>query len=226
MQPTYLPWTGYFNLIFQSDVFVFLDDVQYERGSWQNRNRILLNGQPHFLTVPSIRTQLSEQIKMVEIDAKKNWRSKHVKTIKQAYGKHPYADSLEVFQKFILDTSLTKLVDLNIEIISAVASCLGMKKNFFRSSELGLDGQRTKRLILISQHFGCDEYLSPIGAKSYLIEDSCFETAPVSLRFQDFTPTSYCQWNQSGFVSHLSIVDVIANLGWEKTSQYVRAVLM
>ena len=99
MQPTYLPWTGYFNLIFQSDVFVFLDDVQYERGSWQNRNRILLNGQPHFLTVPSIRTQLSEQIKMVEIDAKKNWRSKHVKTIKQAYGKPGLFHSKNSFER-------------------------------------------------------------------------------------------------------------------------------
>jgi len=222
MQPTYLPWSGYFNLIAQADVFVFLDDVQYERSSWQNRNRILLHGQVHFLTVPSERNSLDQKINTIQIDDKKNWRQKHDRTLKQAYAKHPYSQDLEAISNIILNPALGQLADLNIQIILTIVDRLGLTSKFVRSSKLGITGQRTERLIKFCQHFNCDEYLSPVGAADYLAEDGHFETAPVRLSFQNFTPSPYPQRKQTDFVSHLSVVDAIANLGWKKTLQYVK----
>src|SRR5437870_5440085 len=94
MQPTYLPWSGYFNLMSQATVFVFLDDVQYERSSWQNRNRVLVNGAPHLITVPALRLSLNQSIRTVQVDDKHPWRSKHISLLEQTYAKHPYASEM------------------------------------------------------------------------------------------------------------------------------------
>ena len=89
MQPTYLPWSGYFNLIAQADVFVFLDDVPFSKGSknaWQNKNRILLQGKEHVLTLPTIRSHLGQSLNEVLVDERSKWRKKHLLTLRQAYG--------------------------------------------------------------------------------------------------------------------------------------------
>ena len=78
MQPTYLPWAGYFNLISSSDFFVFLDDVQFSKQSWQNRNRILIGDKMHWLTVPVLRENLKDKIYKIKIDDTRNWRKKHI----------------------------------------------------------------------------------------------------------------------------------------------------
>jgi hypothetical protein len=81
MQPTYLPWAGYFNLISQSDVFVFLDDAQFQKNSWHNRNRILVNHLPHWITLPVRHAALCQTIRQTELDDSKNWRRKHIKLL-------------------------------------------------------------------------------------------------------------------------------------------------
>jgi hypothetical protein len=221
MQPTYLPWAGYFNLIAEADVFIFLDDVQYERSSWQNRNRVLVNGQPHWLTIPAERTTLSQIIRDVQIDDTSVWRKKHMRLLEQTYGKHPHgADMLEAVQP-IGDTRLAHLAELTITLILQLCERLKLKKRFARTSELSIDAPRSQRLIQICQHVQCDEYLSPVGAARYLEKDGAFKDAPVRLRFQDFTPAVYPQARQNDFVSHLSIVDVVANLGWTAAREYV-----
>lgn len=85
MQPTYLPWAGYFHLIGTVDKFVFLDDVQFERRSWQSRNRILLEGREHYLTVPVRKASRSELIKNIAIDNDQEWRKRHLQLLRQAY---------------------------------------------------------------------------------------------------------------------------------------------
>ena len=94
MQPTYFPWAGYFNLISRVDAFVFLDDVQFMRQSWHNRNRVLLGGVPHWLTVPVERVSLECRIDEVEVDDKHRWRDKHVKLLRNVYSKHPHGKDL------------------------------------------------------------------------------------------------------------------------------------
>ncbi|WP_413173376.1 WbqC family protein [Anabaena azotica] len=222
MQPTYMPWAGYFNLISQSDVFVFLDDVQFEKSSWQNRNRILLNGQVHWITVPTQRLYLGEYINNIQINDQRNWRNKQFELIRHAYNKHIYRNEILKLVEIILDTKIKSLLSLNTKIIQAVVNKLELSAHIFFSSELNIHGQRSERLIKICNHFGCDEYLSPLGASEYLLQDGNFNNSSVRLLFQKFEPIPYPQLKQQEFVSHLSIIDIIANLGWEKTLQYIQ----
>lgn len=222
MQPTYLPWAGFFNLISKVDVFVFLDDVQYEKTSWQNRNRVLVNGQPHWISVPAMRENLSQRINEVVIDDRQPWRKKHFRLIEQSYAKKPHASEMLEIVRPILDTKLSRLVDLNIMLLSRFCEKLALRPHFARTSDLGIEGQRSQRLINICQHFECDEYLSPVGSADYLAQDGHFTRSTVRLSFQNYTPVPYGQGQNQPFVSHLSIVDLYANLGAEETKCYVR----
>lgn len=222
MQPTYLPWSGYFNLIAKSDVFVFLDDAQFQKGSWHNRNRVIVSGQPHWLTVPVRHQKLSQKINETSIDYTKPWKKKQIRLLQQAYAKCPYVgDIFELFD--VLDANeSTSLSDFNVAIICWLSSKLGLETKILKSSELGISGGRTNRLVDILNYLGADEYLSPIGASEYLEDDGFLSLTDISLTFQSYTPEFYAQRGAKQFFSHLSIVDVIANLGWHATRAYIR----
>ncbi len=223
MQPTYFPWAGYFSLIDSVDAFVFLDNVQYERGTWQNRNRVLVNGEPRWLTVPATRQFLGQPINQIEIDDRQNWQQKHLKMLSNAYSKHPYAKEMLEAASGILDLNITNISELNIRIISEFARNLGATTKLLRASELDISGGRTDRLINICDHLECDEYISPIGAAQYLADDGFVKKTTIRLSFNNFSPAPYPQLKTKEFVSHMSILDVIANLGWAGAADYIRA---
>jgi hypothetical protein len=223
MQPTYFPWAGYYHLIDIVDVFVFLDDVQYERGTWQNRNRILLNGQSHWLTVPATRQFLGQALNQITVDDKQNWRLKHTKLLSNAYAKHPYAKEMLESVASVLNCEINKLSELNIWIISEFAKNMGITTRMLRSSDLGICGGRTERLIRICEYFDCDEYISPVGSAGYLADDGFVDKTEITLSFNNYSPCPYPQLNAKGFISHLSVVDIIANLGLRGASKYIRA---
>ncbi|MBN1688181.1 MAG: WbqC family protein [Candidatus Omnitrophica bacterium] len=222
MQPTYLPWAGYFNLIASSDTFVFLDDVQYKKTSWQNRNRVLVKGKPQWLTVPAVRSGLNDLIMTIGLDDHQRWREKHCRLITQEFSKHPYGQEFSFVTEIIADASTNRLADLNIRIIVALAERLGLAKTFTRSSALDIGGSRSERLLAICRHFSCDEYLSPLGSRDYLMDDGAFQHSCIRLQFQNYIPGEYPQKNVQKFVGFLSVLDVIANIGWEAASHYVK----
>ena len=222
MQPTYLPWAGYFNLISKADIFVFLDDAQYERGSWQNRNRVLVSGNPHWLTVPVMRDFLGAGINIVRTDEKLQWRRKHQSLLQQVYGKHAHGPEALLPTDAIGDQKVDILADLNISIILDCCRRLGIGTRCVRASELSVHGRRTERLIRICNHLGCDEYLSPPGARMYLADDQFEKMTDIRLSFNEYMPQPYVQEGSKQFVSHLSIIDVAANIGWAQAGNYVR----
>jgi hypothetical protein len=222
MQPTYFPWAGYFSLIDRVDVFVFLDDAQYEKGTWQNRNRVLVNGQPHWLTVPAQREFLGQAINQVRFDERRNWREKHFRLLSQAYAKHPHAGEMLQLADAVLDAGLARLADLNIRIISALAQAMGSVTRMRRSSELDIGGTRTERLIALCKRLECDEYVSPPGSAGYLAEDGFTAKTSIRLTFNEYVPAAYPQLPGGNFISHLSLLDVIANIGTRGAADYVR----
>ena len=222
MQPAYLPWAGYFNLISQVDVFVFLDDSQFERGTWQNRNRVLVAGESHWLTVPVMREFLGAGINAVRTDEKLHWRRKHMDLLRQNYGKHTFGAEMLQIGDIVGDQSLAILAELNIRLIFYCCERLGITTRCVRSSEMGILGKRTERLIEICEHIGCDEYLSPPGSAEYLAADQFVEMTGTRLRFNEYIPEPYPQKGKEQFVSHLSIVDVVASLGWNQAGLYVK----
>ncbi|MDU9048384.1 MAG: WbqC family protein [Candidatus Electrothrix sp. Rat3] len=222
MQPTYLPWAGYFNLINSVDTFVFLDDVQFEKSSWQSRNRILANGVETYLTVPIKRQGLNTQIKDVLINDNTPWRKKHYMTVSQAYSKVSQGeDIIDLFEEIVKDKSIEKVVSLNTRFIILVSNALGLHTDFVFASDLNCEGNRSSHIVEICKSIAATEYLSPEGAREYLTEDGIFNESNISLSFQKFVPGVYNQIKAPNFVSHLSILDVIANLGWKNTLAYI-----
>lgn len=214
MQPTYLPWPGYFALMAEVDTFVFLDDVQCERQSWQTRNRILTRNGPLWLPVPLRRMPLATPLREIEIQDRPDWRGRHLASIRQAYARHPHHEALESWLAIIADTRLMRLVDLNIALIRHAAEQLGLAPRFVRASSLDTAGARSEHVLAICRALGASVYHSPRGAADYMAEDGSFAAAGMPVVFQNYQLPVYPQYRQPEFVSQLSIVDAIANLGW------------
>lgn len=223
MQPTFFPWAGYFNLMAQADCFVFFDDVQLEIRSWQVRNRILVQGKAAWISIPVVHRGQDQIINQTEVFDESRWRDKLYRQIFQSYARHQHhEDMLQVANK-LPGIQSRNLAEVNIALILACCEKLNiMPKSVFRSSELDVAGKRSDRLIRICEKLGCDEYLSPVGSADYLAEDQFCERTSINLSFQQYSPVPYLQKKNQDFVSHLSIIDVVASLGWAKAADYVR----
>lgn len=222
MQPTYLPWPGYFNLICNVDYFVFLDNVQHEKQSWQTRNRILLQSVEHLLVVPTAKTPLSTLIKDIRLSDDSHWKRKTLSTLSAAYMKAEYGSKiLELMEPFYRESKYRYLADFNIAIIRALCKSMDIKTRLLRASELNCAGGRSERLIKIAQALNCQSYLSPNGSMGYLERDRFEETSNLNVKYQTFLSKPYAQYKAKDFVSHLSLIDLIANHGFEYAKHYV-----
>jgi hypothetical protein len=222
MQPTYLPWAGYFNLIAETDAFVFLDDVQFSAQSWQQRNRIIVAGKPLILTVPVLTKGRADQnILEVTTDETKKWRKKHLSTLQQTYAKHPFGKAVVSLVADVLSQNATSLAEINMALIRSFCTAMGMSPRFYRSSEFGLSGHKSAHVLAICRHLGADQYLSPVGSKEYMEEEGLFAVSEIEASYQNYAPASYPQPGVKEFISHMSIVDAMANLGFEETRKYI-----
>ena len=121
MQPTYIPWAGYFNLISQADKFVFLDDVQFAASSWQQRNRIIFNGKIHMLTVPVlVKGRPDQLIREVQTDETQKWRQKHLSILRQAYSRHPHGKAAIGIVEGVLKHATCSLARINVALIRGI----------------------------------------------------------------------------------------------------------
>ncbi|MFH1894714.1 MAG: WbqC family protein [Patescibacteria group bacterium] len=219
MQPTYLPWLGYFDLMDQSDIFVFLDNVQFERQSWQQRNKIKSPKGELLLTIPVIR-KYPQEIREVQINNNLSWQTEHLKAVQYNYSKAKYFNEYaDFFQKFYTEKKV-KLIDFTIPIILWLKDVLGIDCNIIKSSELDARGKKVNLLIDICRKIGADEYLSPIGSKEYIDENNLFEEEDIKLEYQQFEHPTYPQlWGE--FIPHLSVIDLLFNCGSDSI-KYIR----
>jgi hypothetical protein len=223
MQPTYLPWSGYFNLIDGVDCFVLLDDVQFERRSWQSRNRILMNGNICTLTVPVRKVARATKISEIELSDHVEWQAEHWKTLITAYAKAPFGSMLlGLLELVYLEKRFAHLAELNEQLIKCFCLALNIETKLVRASSLGCGGVRSQHLFAICSELGCSGYISPRGSAEYLAVDEIVAMGSLRLSFQEFTPPPYIQSRSTDFVSHLSIVDVIANIGVAGARNYIR----
>lgn len=226
MQPTFFPWAGYFNLLKQVDTFVFLDDVQFDRRSWQSRNRVFDGGSPSWLSCPTIKAPRDALIKDIEIAQHEHWQSKHMKKLSLNYSKTPFYEQVLPIIEAAYNSEHTHLADFNIQIIEHINQLLSINTNTVRASALNVAGKRSQKLFNLCHTLGVTDYLSPQGSKQYLYEDGVFDSGNIKLHFQGFVPVPYPQLHSNralgnDFVSHLSIIDVIANIGVEQTQRYI-----
>ncbi|QLC22272.1 WbqC family protein [Parasphingopyxis sp. CP4] len=211
-QPVYMPWLGYFKQIARADHFFLLDDVQYTKQDWRNRNRVKTANGSVWLTVPVKRSPLSTLINEIEVDERQNWRRRHLLTIEQSYGKCPhFAPFFSDFSE-VLNRSSTKLVDINYGIIKLICRFLEIDTPIRFTSELpDLPDEPNDRLIEICQLQGAGTlYQGPAG-QSYMDLER-FAQRGITVLFQDYDHPVY-QQAHGDFLSHQSAIDLIMNTG-------------
>ena len=222
MQPTFVPWAGYFSLISLSQHFVFLDDVQLTKQSWQTRNQIILNGKPFWLSVPVFHKNLQQLIQDTEIDDRTKWRDKQIKTIQLNYKKLRYFHEIEYIFDIIADKSITKLSELNMKVIRETCKHLEIKSEMHVSSDFKDKSEdRSQRLSDLCKWVDCNTYISPTGAKEYLVQDDFIQTSKMPVKIFSFTPKPYPQGDHPEFISHLSFLDVVANISMDGLKEYI-----
>jgi hypothetical protein len=218
MQPTYLPWLGYFDLIDQVDDFVLLDDVEFSRQSWQQRNRIKTAQGEQWLTMPVLwRGKSDQKICAVMINLEAKGKEKHLKTIMQAYAKAPFLKRYIEELSEIMIKPYPLLVELNIALIYWFCQKLGITTNLILSSKINAEGKKVERLINICKYLGATKYLSPPGSKVYIDENDHFPENGIELQYQNYQHPVYKQLYRV-FLPFMSTLDLLFNEGTNSLS--------
>lgn len=215
-QPTYLPWIGYFDLIDQVDLFVVLDNVQFVKQSWQQRNRIRAGNGLQWLTVPVVfRGRLGQLVKDVEIRDPEFGRN-HIRAIELAYRRSPFfSEYFAALRQRLEQMRGGLLLNLNLGLIDWALEILGIKTPLVLASSLGVVGKRTELLANICQAVGATEYLSPLGSAEYLLtEQDVLRRRGVDIWFQNYEHPCYRQVF-APFEPFASVIDLIFNCGPE-----------
>jgi len=212
-QPTFLPWLGWFDLADQGDVMIILDDVQFSKQSWQQRNRIRTPAGLEFLTVP-VKRRLGQMILDCEL-ADQRFVGKMLKSLHGNYAKAAFfADAFDQFAATMEAAARTGcLAEFNCALISWIADRLVVTTPMIRASTLGVAGQRGEHVAAICESVGADRYLSPAGAEDYLIEDKAvFDRREISVWLHAYEHPEYVQ-RFAPFIPYASAIDLIFNAG-------------
>lgn len=216
-QPNFLPWSGYFHKISQVEKFVFLDDVQLERGkSFTQRSKILIENTEKWITVPIVNKGENTLIRDARIDDSVIWKRKLLKTIELNYKRTPGFEEIFPILQLILNSTSKFLVDYNIPFICKISHFLGFETEFTLSSDLNipLSAHGKDKIIGINKVLNADTYLSGRGAGSMrYIDPADFTYAGINLEWQEYAVKEYPQGTNRPFVPGLSIVDLIFNCG-------------
>jgi hypothetical protein len=213
MQPYFFPYIGYWQLIHAVDCFVIYDDVNYINRGWINRNRILINGTPTYITVPLHQSSQNKKISDTFLQPSFEWRNKLLKMIKNTYQKHPYfADVFVVIEKIICYQT-DNVADFLAHQLQILSIFMDIKTEFILSSRCygnnSLSGQ--ERIIDICKRERADVYINAIGGQT-LYNSQEFANANINLNFIEMYPLPYKQKSDK-FIPYLSIIDALMGIG-------------
>jgi len=215
LQPSYIPWRGYFDQIRRADLFIFYDDIQYDKHGWRNRNQIKTSQGKQWLTIPVHSRGVTQgiPIKDVRIDASKPWAKQHARALSVAYAKAPHFAAYAPLLEEVYGRRDELLADFTIWLTVRIAREIGIADTkFMRSSEIpGIDGQKTDRLIRILERVGATHYLSGPSARDYLERDQ-FEAAGISLEYLEYRYAEYPQLH-APYDPHVTILDLLFMVG-------------
>ena len=209
----YLPWLRYVEKIVRADVFVALDDVQYTKNGYQNRNRIKHADGWMYLTVP-VKERAGQLLCEVEIAKVEAWSRKHWQALQMNYGRARHFGRYAERLAEIYGRSWTHLNALNWSLLCHLRLALGIETRLLRSSRLGVTGKATERLIRICRAVGADRYYSGGHAAQTYLDAAAMEAAGIEIVVQEWTPPVYRQrFPEQGFIPDLSVIDLLLNEG-------------
>lgn len=220
-QPNYLPWIGYFYKVSQADTFVLLDDVQYTKNSFINRNRIRGSQGEQWLTVPvNVSGKMGQRIDQVQISQVERTMKKLLRTVEQNYQKAPFFNSYYPTFKSIHENSNGSLCELNVQLINWVLALAKIETKVVLSSQLdGVTGVSTSRLVSICKVLSATDYYSGKGGDNYQ-DHEAFETQGINLIISNFSHPVYPQHGY-GFLPNLSVIDLVFNAG-TSAGEYIK----
>ncbi|NRF93668.1 WbqC family protein [Paenibacillus frigoriresistens] len=209
-QPAYLPWLGYFDKMIRSDVFVYLDTVQFEKNSFTNRNRIKTAQGPSWLTIPvNAKDHLSSSMVDLPIDFKQDWITKHLKSI---YANYKKASRFELVYPKLEALYLQKnhnFADFCYHHLLFWVQELRINTQIIRSSELNINSKKSQLILDLCTILNANHYISGNLGKNYLQENDFLENN-ISIEYQDYKHPSYSQlWGE--FLPYMSILDFWMN---------------
>lgn len=210
MQPYFFPYLGYFQLIAASDLFVLYDDTQLISRGWVNRNRILVNGEPSFITLPLRKAHLRDNINCRHFVDDIAWhKNKVLKAVHLSYSRAPFFSEVFPFIESILACSESNLAAFNEALIRRTCGHLGISTEILVSSRLGIGSELSgqERVIAMAKGLGADVAINPIGGLDlYSCEE--FRRRDIELKFIRMDPMAYRQFG-TRFVENLSVIDVL-----------------
>ena len=216
-QPEHLPWLGLLNKIAKADTFVILDNVQYEKNYFQNRNRIIGTNGVMWLSVPvKNKGHMNGTIATTEFSYNDpKWRSKYLQTIQMSYGKYEYFDDVYPIIEDAINLDTDLLAEVNISIIKGLCEKLNIHPQCVRSKDLGVEGLKSSLILDICKAVNADMYIAGPSGRDYLNMES-FKNSNIEVKFNDYSHPTYPQRRTKEFVSHLSSIDLFMNVGFEE----------
>tara|TARA_B100001029_G_C15042479_1_gene444668 strand:- start:762 stop:1430 length:669 start_codon:yes stop_codon:yes gene_type:complete len=214
VQPGYLPWIPFFKRIQQSDIFVYLDDVEFSKNNFHNRNKIRTTNGEALLTVPVFHKGHSHDfISEIKINNEQNWKNKHWKTIEYSYNKAPFFKDLHHPLKQIYNKDWHNLSDLNISLIEIFKSYFNLKIETYKSSDFKINYDGNDKLVELCKILKCNKFIVKPNTEHYH-PISFFKKHKISFEFFEYNIFEYDQIH-SDFIEGLSILDLAMNCGPE-----------
>jgi WbqC-like protein family len=221
-QSNYIPWKGYFDLIGMVDELILLDDVQYTKQDWRNRNRIKTPAGVQWLTIPVRHDSTTQRIDETEV-ADPKWASRHWRALQQSYARAPFFDEVRSFlEPLYLGLTETRLSRINRTLIEAVCGALGLTTRLRWSTDFDPPPSgRNERLVDLCLQAGAERYLTVPGTRSYL-DESAFERAGIAVDWMDYS--GYPEYAQlhGAFEHKVSVIDLLASTGPD-APEYLKA---
>ena len=217
-QPHYLPWLGYLHRMAQAELFIVLDHVQFERGNYQHRTQVRVNGAPHWLTVPVAQRSQKERIVEKSIDYGRDWPAIHFETLRRAYAGAGFFSAYAPRLRNIYATHWDRLVQLNAALLGFLREAFDIRTPLVNSSELDVDGAKSELVLNLCRAVGADALLVGLGGSREYLDRAAFASAGIELVFQQFDHPIYPQRGPAPFTAGLSAVDPLFNLGPDSAS--------
>lgn len=214
-QPEHMPWAGFFYKMMHADKFVILDSVQYRKNYFQNRNRILYNGKPNWITVTvPVKGHMDSTICNMKV-GENDWKTGYLNKIKEAYRHHPHFDTHYRNIEEIINSPYEYLEEYNMALIVYFKEFLGIECELVYSKDLNVHGDKSDLILDICECLGADTYIAGSSGPDYLDTESFMEQDTMLL-YNAYNGKEYPQFKSTEFTPYMCILDIVMNLSKEE----------
>ena len=221
LQSNYLPWKGYFDLIYSCDVFCFYDEVKYTKNDWRNRNKIVDKNGAFWLTIPITKEAVKQKISQVLLP-NSNWKEQHLESIKNTYKRSPNFSSFFPVLESNFSKNIRNLSEFNQNLIREICNYIGIKTKIIDSKGFQLSDGKVERLLALLKQMDATEYISGPAGKNYLADNlSLFESEGIQVEFKFYNGYKTYPQNSSDFNHFVSIIDTCMMVEQNEILNYI-----